>query len=47
MLSSPPERHNDETGPSHWSPKRFTHMIQLREEALRAARYIWADYIWV
>ncbi|PSN54543.1 Glycosyltransferase 25 family member [Blattella germanica] len=46
LLSSPPERLPDEKGPAHWPTSRFTHIIQLREEALAAARQKWADYIW-
>lgn len=37
----------DEKGPAHWSPQRFSHVIGLREEALNYARNIWADYILV
>ncbi|XP_067012190.1 glycosyltransferase 25 family member [Anabrus simplex] len=46
LLSSPPTRLGDEDGPAHWTPSRFTHIIQLREEALVAARQMWTDYIW-
>lgn len=46
ILSSPPHRIGDETGPAHWTPQRFTHVIQLREEALETARQLWADYVW-
>jgi hypothetical protein len=47
LLSSPPERLPEEKGPAHWPSTRFTHIIQLREEALVTARQMWADYIWV
>lgn len=47
LLSSPPERLPEEKGPAHWPSSRFTHIIQLREEALVAARQMWADYVWV
>ena len=47
ILSSPPNRLKDEEGPAHWTPLRFTHVIQLREEALDTARQMWADYVWV
>lgn len=47
ILSSPPQRMTDENGPAHWTPLRFTHVIQLREEALDTARNMWADYVWV
>lgn len=38
---------HDEEGISHWSPNRFAHIINLREEALSRAKQMWADYIWV
>lgn len=47
ILSSPPSRLADEEGVSHWTPLRFTHVIQLREEALETARQLWADFVWV
>lgn len=47
FLSSPPYRLSEEKGPAHWPPERFTHIIQLREEALSAGRNLWADYVWV
>ncbi|KDR07691.1 hypothetical protein L798_02745, partial [Zootermopsis nevadensis] len=46
LLSSPPVRLSEEKGPAHWPSSRFTHVIQLREEALAGARQMWADYIW-
>ncbi|KAK3912749.1 Glycosyltransferase 25 family member [Frankliniella fusca] len=46
ILSSPPFRLGEEMGPAHWTPLRFTHVIQLREEALETARQLWADFVW-
>ncbi|KAE8750935.1 hypothetical protein FOCC_FOCC002363 [Frankliniella occidentalis] len=46
ILSSPPFRLGEETGPAHWTSLRFTHVIQLREEALETARQLWADFVW-
>ncbi|KAK5859470.1 hypothetical protein PBY51_021025 [Eleginops maclovinus] len=40
-----PSSYGDEQGPKHWSDSRFTHVMKLRQEALRAARRLWADYI--
>ncbi|KAK1879243.1 Procollagen galactosyltransferase 2 [Dissostichus eleginoides] len=40
-----PSSYADEQGPKHWSESRFTHVMKLRQEALRAARRLWADYI--
>ena len=37
----------DENEIAHWSPQRFLHVINLREEALHAGRNIWADFIWM
>lgn len=39
--------YEDEIGPLHWSTKRFDKVIALRENALRAARRAWADYLFV
>ena len=44
---SPPKNHADENGPLHWSEMRFRYMIKLKEEAITAARKMWADYVWV
>ncbi|KAG1708447.1 Procollagen galactosyltransferase 2 [Nymphon striatum] len=30
-----------------WSVERFEHIIKLKEEALKASKKMWADYIWV
>ncbi|KAG5847517.1 hypothetical protein ANANG_G00126880 [Anguilla anguilla] len=40
-----PQSYADERGPKHWSNSRFTHVMRLRQRALRAAREHWADYI--
>ncbi|KAJ8390359.1 hypothetical protein AAFF_G00107530 [Aldrovandia affinis] len=32
-------------GPKHWPSSRFTHVMRLRQAALRAGRERWADYI--
>jgi len=44
--NSPPKNHADENGPLHWPEMRFRHMIKLKEEAMTAARKMWADYVW-
>ncbi|XP_024871369.1 glycosyltransferase 25 family member-like, partial [Temnothorax curvispinosus] len=36
----------DEKSIANWSPRRFAHVIDLREQALDYARKIWADFIW-
>ncbi|XP_072544755.1 procollagen galactosyltransferase 2 [Salminus brasiliensis] len=35
----------DELGPKHWPDSRFTHVMKMRQAALRSARAQWADYI--
>ncbi|KAL8178127.1 UNVERIFIED_CONTAM: Procollagen galactosyltransferase 2 [Gekko kuhli] len=35
----------DEIGPKHWPNSRFTHVMKLRQAALRTAREKWSDYI--
>ncbi|KAG7227142.1 hypothetical protein INR49_013940 [Caranx melampygus] len=40
-----PSSFADEQGPKHWSDSRFTHVLKLRQAALRAARRLWTDYI--
>ncbi|EFA00173.1 glycosyltransferase 25 family member [Tribolium castaneum] len=40
------EGYPDESGPAHWTPERFNHVIDLRESSLNFARKIWADYYW-
>ncbi|XP_023653752.1 procollagen galactosyltransferase 2-like [Paramormyrops kingsleyae] len=40
-----PQSYAEELGPKHWSPSRFTHVMKLRQAALKAAREHWADYI--
>ncbi|KAI4482603.1 hypothetical protein M0804_008456 [Polistes exclamans] len=37
----------DEKSSTNWSPLRFKHVINLRQEALDYARKIWADFIWM
>ncbi|XP_071636841.1 glycosyltransferase 25 family member isoform X1 [Temnothorax longispinosus] len=37
----------DEKSIANWSPRRFAHVIDLREQALDYARKIWADFIWM
>ncbi|XP_014366486.2 glycosyltransferase 25 family member [Papilio machaon] len=39
--------HPDEETSSNWTPKHFEHVIQLRESALRFARRMWADFIFM
>lgn len=41
------KKYEDESGPAHWPHSRFQHIVELRESALRTARYHWVDYIWV
>lgn len=33
-----------EMGPGHWTDERFNAIINLREDSLKQARKIWADY---
>ncbi|XP_036410516.1 procollagen galactosyltransferase 2-like isoform X2 [Megalops cyprinoides] len=40
-----PRSYADELGPKHWPASRFTHIMKLRQAALRAARQQWADYM--
>ncbi|KAG5851277.1 hypothetical protein ANANG_G00091370 [Anguilla anguilla] len=40
-----PHSYTDEWGPKHWSSSRFSHVMKLRQAALRAARERWADYV--
>lgn len=40
-----PKFYADEIGPKHWSSSRFSHMMKLRQMALKTAREKWADYI--
>lgn len=37
----------DEIGPKHWPASRFSHVMKLRQAALRTAREKWSDYILV
>nr|XP_024217131.1 glycosyltransferase 25 family member [Halyomorpha halys] len=36
-----------EEGVAHWPRERYSHIMDLREEAISLARHKWADYIWV
>ncbi|XP_029309726.1 LOW QUALITY PROTEIN: procollagen galactosyltransferase 2-like [Cottoperca gobio] len=40
-----PSSYADEHGPKHWPDSRFSHVMQLKQAALRAARRLWTDYI--
>ncbi|NXO66627.1 GT252 galactosyltransferase, partial [Phainopepla nitens] len=40
-----PPSYPEEMGPKHWPSSRFTHVMKLRQAALRAAREKWSDYI--
>ncbi|KAF7669797.1 hypothetical protein LDENG_00124470 [Lucifuga dentata] len=40
-----PSSYADEEGPKHWPNSRFSHVMKLKQAALRAARQLWADYI--
>nr|XP_033773160.1 procollagen galactosyltransferase 2 [Geotrypetes seraphini] len=40
-----PRSYPDEIGPKHWPNSRFTHVMKLRQAALRTAREKWADYV--
>ncbi|XP_065698529.1 procollagen galactosyltransferase 2 isoform X1 [Patagioenas fasciata] len=40
-----PQSYPEEFGPKHWPSSRFTHVMKLRQAALRAAREKWSDYI--
>ncbi|NWI75837.1 GT252 galactosyltransferase, partial [Dryoscopus gambensis] len=42
-----PPSYPEEFGPKHWPSSRFTHVMKLRQAALRAAREKWSDYILV
>ncbi|XP_047445432.1 procollagen galactosyltransferase 2 [Mugil cephalus] len=43
--SEGPSAYADEEGPKHWPTSRFTHVMKLKQAALRAARRAWTDYI--
>lgn len=36
-----------EEGVAHWPRERYSHIMDLREEAISLARHKWADYVWV
>ncbi|NXT64825.1 GT252 galactosyltransferase, partial [Chaetops frenatus] len=40
-----PPSYPEEIGPKHWPSSRFTHVMKLRQAALRSAREKWSDYI--
>ncbi|OCT85461.1 procollagen galactosyltransferase 2 [Xenopus laevis] len=40
-----PQSYPDELGPKHWPASRFTHVMKLRQAAMRTAREKWSDYI--
>ncbi|XP_043941234.1 procollagen galactosyltransferase 2 [Protopterus annectens] len=40
-----PRSYAEEMGPKHWPNSRFTHVMKLRQAALKAAREMWADYV--
>lgn len=46
-INDEPRKYEDENGPAHWPLSRFKHIVELKESALRTARDLWADYIWV
>ncbi|VDI31941.1 collagen beta-1,O-galactosyltransferase [Mytilus galloprovincialis] len=37
----------EETGPCDWTDERFAHVIDLRHQALEAARENWSDYLFM
>ncbi|XP_026742852.1 glycosyltransferase 25 family member [Trichoplusia ni] len=37
--------HSDQKSSIHWTPEHFKHVIRLREDALKFARKMWADYL--
>ncbi|CAK1588530.1 unnamed protein product [Parnassius mnemosyne] len=39
--------HPDEKISTNWSPQHFQHVIHLREDAIRFARRMWADFIFM
>lgn len=48
ITDSPPQRQKDQgETPVAWTPERFRHVIRLKEEAIKLATKLWADYIWV
>ncbi|XP_071983217.1 procollagen galactosyltransferase 2 isoform X2 [Engystomops pustulosus] len=40
-----PGSYTDEVGPKHWPASRFSHVMKLRQAALRTAREKWSDFI--
>lgn len=47
IVDSPPYRQRDQDSAFAWSTARFQHIMRLKEEAIRVARKMWADYIFV
>ncbi|XP_054709347.1 glycosyltransferase 25 family member-like [Uloborus diversus] len=47
ILDDSPEEFADGKGVFEWSPMHFKHIIHLKENAMQAARNMWADYIMV
>jgi collagen beta-1,O-galactosyltransferase len=47
IIDGPPFRHDDQETPVEWTSKRYQHIMRLKEEAVKVARKIWADYVWV
>ncbi|XP_011267407.1 glycosyltransferase 25 family member [Camponotus floridanus] len=47
QLNATSTRFEDERTFADWSPRRFAHVIDLREQALNYAREIWADFIFM
>lgn len=43
---SSPKYFPGETRGTEWGDDRFTHLMQLKEEAMDKARHMWADFIW-
>lgn len=47
VLDDTTQRHQNESSPFDWPRARFDHLISLKEQAMRDAKQIWADYIFV
>ncbi|XP_065359671.1 glycosyltransferase 25 family member [Calliphora vicina] len=45
VLDASTQRHQNESSPFDWPRARFDHLISLKEQAMRDAKQIWADYI--
>lgn len=46
LKKSSPKYYTGETRGTEWGYDRFTHVMQLKDEAMNQARHMWADYIW-